>query len=79
MSSLVRMGSVVNIRSGGTPSCDHLYRIGSNSSEPWNRGLQHQGMRMERAMTGWRWPAEFPVMLHPLLLNGSDGSGDGAI
>ena len=79
MSALVGTGSVVNIRSGGTPSCDHLYRIGSDGSEPWNRGLQYQGMEMAQAMTGWRWPTAFPVLLSPWHLNGSDGSGDGAI
>jgi hypothetical protein len=43
VSALVSAGSVANIRFGGTPSCDHLYRVGNDSSEPWNRGLQDQG------------------------------------
>jgi hypothetical protein len=73
----VRMGPDTDIRSGDTPSCDHLYRIGSN--DPWERGLRYKGMRMVRAMAGWRWPTAVPAMLVPLPLASSDGVDHGAI
>ena len=66
------------IRSRDTPSCDHLYGIGSDIVIRGN-GAWHQGISMAKGDTGMIWAGNGSRMALPLPQGGSDGDGDGSI